>query len=375
MAIWNYLLPALGAGISTLIGDQEKKRQLARIRDEVEASAAETTGLVTRGYEDVRADIETAYTGAEEDLEAAYADAQTQLEQGFKDAQQALEAGNAEAAEQILKGLGLSVEEINKWADIAAEGMQWVVDWGQEGIPYARAYLKEMSDAIMNPDAIYDSQIWKSHKSEVMDSMTNTASARAGVLHGNTMAGIADRISKDAMAVRQNQITALQQGYATEAQRIGAGTAAQGALANLQMSRGTNLAALQQGAYNQLAQNRLGLGTGVAGLQQGLGTGLANLGVGLAGQRAGLQTGAATNLANLGVGQMTDLANIQMGTANNLANIRLASAQANPWGDIGNILATTAGNVYQQQQPNVGYENLISAIQQGQGNITASSYD
>lgn len=348
---WNYILPALGAGISTLLGNQDKKRQLERIRNEVEASAAETTGLVTRGYEDVQAQIRETYEGAETDLEAAYADAQAQLEQGFKDAQQALEDGNAEAAEQILKGLGLSVDEINKWADIAAEGMQWVVDWGQEGIPYARAYLKEMSEAIMNPDAIWDSQIWKSYKAEVMDSMTNTASARAGVLHGNTMAGIADRIGKDAMAVRANQINALQQGYATESQRIGAGTAAQGALANMQMTRGTNVAALQQGAYNQLAQNRLGLGAGVAGLQQGLGTGMANLGVGLAGQRAGLQTGAATNLANLGIGQTTDLANIQMGTANNLANIRLAAAQANPLGDIGNVLATVAGNVYQRQQP------------------------
>ena len=306
------LLAILGLA-SSAWGETQQKNQLERLKEEMEGASAE-----------VRTGIKKGYTRAKGDLLSGYAGAERALKRGFKDAQEQLEAGNEEAAEMVLKGLGLSTEEINKWADVAAEGMEWVVDFGKEGMVPARAYMAEMSELIMNPDAVWNSDVYLNYKAEVMDSMKNALSASPGVMSGNSWAAMQDRLGKDALTVRQNQIAALQSGYGQAMQQVGVGTGAQQFLANLRQAQGTNLANLYTGAYNQLGMNERDLGTALANLETGQASGLANL-----------ATGRGTALANLGVGRTTDLANLDLGTATQLANIQLASMQENPWTNLG----------------------------------------
>ena len=316
------LLAILGIA-SSAWGDTQQKNQLERLREELEGASAEVKAGVKAGYTRARGDILSGYHGAE-----------VALKRGFKKAQEQLEAGNEEASIQILKGLGLSTEEINKWADVAAEGMEWVVDFGKEGMVPARAYMAEMSELIMNPDAIWNSDVYLNYKAEVMDSMKNALSGSPGVMSGNTWAAMQDRLGKDALTVRQNQISALQSGYGQAMQQVGVGTGAQQFLANLRQAQGTNLANLYTGAYNQLGMNERDLGTALANLETGKASGLANL-----------STGKGTALANLGVGRTTDLANLDLATATQLANIQLAGMQENPWTNLGTTGITVGTNL------------------------------
>ena len=306
------LLAILGLA-SSAWGHTQQKNQLERLREEMEAASAEVKTGVKRGYKI-----------ASTRIKKGYGDAEDALKEGFKKAQEQLEDGNEEAAEMILKGLGLSTEEINKWSDVAAEGMEWVVDFGKEGMVPARAYMAEMSELIMNPDAIWNSDVYLNYKAEVMDSMKNALSGSPGVMSGNTWAAMQDRLGKDALTVRQNQITNLEIGRQGAMQQVGVGTGAQQFLANLRQAQGTNLANLYTGAYNQLGVNERDLGTALSGLSTSEGAGLANL-----------ATGKGTALANLGIGRTTDLANLDLGTATQLANIQLAGMQENPWTNLG----------------------------------------
>ena len=310
----------LGAAASAW-GDKQQRNRLQRIADKMQAASDKVRGDVSAGY-----DLAKGY------LTTGYDDAETALIQGFEKAQEQLEAGNDEAATQILKGLGLATDEINKWADVAAEGMEWVVDFGKEGIIPARAYLAEMSEAIMNPDAIWQSDVYLKYKSEVMDSMKNALSGSPGLMSGNTWAAMQDRLGKDAMAVRNNQIASLQAGYSTEANRIGMGMDASKFIGSLRQAQGANLANLYTGAYNQLGVNERDLASALSGLSTSEASGLANL-----------ATGQGQDLANLGIGQTTDLANIDLGLATQLANIKLAGMQENPWTNLGTT-ATTLGS-------------------------------
>ena len=306
------LLAILGLA-SSAWGDTQQKNQLERLRDEMQNASDEVKAGVKAGYKRAKGDILSGYAGAE-----------AALKRGFKQAQEQLEAGNEEASVMILKGLGLSTEEINKWADVAAEGMEWVVDFGKEGMVPARAYMAEMTELIMNPDAVWNSNVYLNYKTEVMNSMKNALSASPGVKSGNTWAAMQDRLGKDALTVRQNQIAALQSGYGQAMQQVGVGTGAQQFLANLRQAQGVNLANLYTGAYNQLGVNERDLGTALANLETGQASGLANL-----------ATGRGTALANLGIGRTTDLANLDLGTATQLANIQLAGMQENPWTNLG----------------------------------------
>ena len=319
------LLAILGIA-SSAWGDTQQKNQLERLREELEGASAEVKAGVKAGYTRARGDILSGYHGAE-----------VALKRGFKKAQEQLEAGNEEASIQILKGLGLSTEEINKWADVAAEGMEWVVDFGKEGMVPARAYMAEMSEAIMNPDAVWQSDVYLNYKAEVMDSMKNALSGSPGVMSSNTWAAMQDRLGKDALTVRQNQIAALQSGYGQAMQQVGVGTNAQQFLGNLRQAQGVNLANLISPAYNQLGINRRDLGTALSGLETSEASGLANL-----------RTGKGTALANLGIGKTTDLANLDLGLATQLANIQLASMQENPWTNLGTTAMTLGGQEIQQ---------------------------
>ena len=320
------LLFAILGLASSAWGHTHQKIQLERLREEMEAASAEVKTGVKRGYKIASTRIKTGY-----------ADAEDALKEGFRKAQEQLEAGNEEASIQILKGLGLSTEEINKWADVAAEGMEWVVDFGKEGMVPARAYMAEMSELIMNPDAIWNSDVYLNYKAEVMDSMKNALSGSPGVMSGNTWAAMQDRLGKDALTVRQNQITNLQSGYQQAMQQVGVGTNAQQFLGNLRQAQGVNLANLISPAYNQLGINRRDLGTALSGLETSEASGLANL-----------RTGKGTALANLGIGKTTDLANLDLGLATQLANIQLASMQENPWTNLGTTATTLGGQEIQQ---------------------------
>ena len=319
------LLAILGLA-SSAWGHTQQKNQLERLRDEMQNASDEVKAGVKAGYKRAKGDILSGYAGAE-----------AALKRGFKQAQEQLEAGNEEAAEMVLKGLGLSTEEINKWADVAAEGMEWVVDFGKEGMVPARAYMAEMTELIMNPDAVWNSNVYLNYKTEVMNSMKNALSASPGVMSGNTWAAMQDRLGKDALTVRQNQIAALQSGYGQAMQQVGVGTGAQQFLANLRQAQGVNLANLYTGAYNQLGVNERDLGTALANLETGQASGLANL-----------ATGRGTALANLGIGRTTDLANLDLGTATQLANIQLAGMQENPWTNLGTTATTLGGQEIQQ---------------------------
>ena len=306
------LLAILGIAASAW-GDKQQRNRLQRIADTLQAKSDE-----------VKAGIESGYADAQTALTTGYEDAEQALKDGFDAAHKQLENGNDEAATQILKGLGLSTEEINKWSDVAAEGMEWVVDFGKEGMVPARAYMAEMSELIMNPDAVWNSNVYLNYKAEVMDSMKNALSGSPGVMSGNTWAAMQDRLGKDALTVRQNQIAALQSGYGQAMQQVGVGTGAQQFLANLRQAQGVNLANLYTGAYNQLGVNERDLATALSSLSTAKGAGLANL-----------ATGKGTALANLGIGRTTDLANLDLGTATQLANIQLAGMQENPWTNLG----------------------------------------
>jgi len=316
------LLAILGLA-SSAWGHTQQKNQLERLRDEMQNASDEVKTGVKRGYKRAKGDILSGYAGAE-----------AALKEGFKQAQEQLEAGNEEASVMVLKGLGLSTEEINKWADVAAEGMEWVVDFGKEGMVPARAYMAEMSELIMNPDAVWNSNVYLNYKAEVMDSMKNALSGSPGVMSGNTWAAMQDRLGKDALTVRQNQIAALQSGYGQAMQQVGVGTGAQQFLANLRQAQGVNLANLYTGAYNQLGVNERDLATALSSLSTAKGAGLANL-----------ATGKGTALANLGIGRTTDLANLDLGLATQLANIQLAGMQENPWTNLGTTAITAGTNL------------------------------
>jgi len=319
------LLAILGLAASAW-GDKQQRNRLQRIADTLQAKSDE-----------VKAGIKTGYADAQTALTTGYEDAEQALKDGFDAAHKQLENGNDEAATQILKGLGLSTEEINKWSDVAAEGMEWVVDFGKEGIAPARTYMAEMTEAIMNPDAIWQSDVYLNYKAEVMDSMKNALSGSPGVMSGNTWAAMQDRLGKDALTVRQNQITNLQSGYQQAMQQVGVGTNAQQFLGNLRQAQGVNLANLISPAYNQLGINRRDLGTALSGLETSEAAGLANL-----------ATGQGTALANLGIGKTTDLANLDLATATQLANIKLAGMQENPWTNLGTTAMTLGGQEIQQ---------------------------
>ena len=406
------LLPLILGFAASAWGATQQKNMLERLSDEMELASDEVRIGIKKGYREARQDIQKGYrtarsditkghrlatstliggyTQAERDLNAGYRgaisefrggyrDAENALKEGFKDAQAELEDGNEAAATQILKGLGLATEEINKWADVAEDAMEWVVDFGREAIIPARAFMAEMTEAIMNPDSIWQSDVWNQYKSEVMDTMTNSASARQGVMSANTWTAIQDRLGKDAMTVRNNYISTLNMGRDSAMQQVGLGASASTFLSQLNQARGMNLANLYTGAYGQLGMNEQSLGQALSALQTGQGTNLANLatarGAGLSSLMTGrgtalgqlsvdeasalanlasgrgtnlanLASGRGTSLANLGVGKTTDLANLDLGLATQLANIQLAGMQENPWTNLGTAATTIGGKMF-----------------------------
>ena len=257
----------------------------------------------------VTASIESAAGEAETTLTEGADEAETLLNEGFDAALDALNRGNANAAQEILK-----------------------VDFGQEAVPISRAYMKEMSKLIMNPDAIYESNAWQAHKGAVMDAVQNSASARSGLTNSNTLAAMSDKIGAQAMNFRQAQLGALQQGYSNAASQIGLGAQASQNQANLQANLGTNLANMYTNAYNQLGANQMALGAGESNLQTGLATGLANI-----------RSGLSQNLANVG-----------MGAAANTATIQMANAANSPFADLAKIYAY-----------NMGQQNMLTKDRRG----------
>ena len=309
------------------------------------------TASVTKSIGEAAGEATTTLTeGADE--------ASTRLNEGFDAALDALRKGNANAAQQILKGLGLSTTELEKWVDVATNSLQWIVDFGQEAIPVSRAYMKEMANLIMNPDALYESNAWKAHKGVVMDAVQNSASARSGLTNSNTLAAMSNQIGAEAMNFRGQQIGFLRGAYGDAAGQIGLGAQAAQHQANMQQNLGTNLANMYTNAYGQLGANQMALGGGESGLQTGLATGLANI-----------KSNLSQNLANVG-----------MGAATNAANITMANAANSPFADLAKIYAynmgqqnlytkdprgTTAGlpNNFRYYQPNVSQDaQPVSAL-------------
>lgn len=294
----------------------------------------------------VTASIESAAGEAERTLTEGADEASTRLNEGFDAALDALRQGNANAAQQILKGLGLSTSELEKWVDVATNSLQWIVDYGQEAIPFSRAYMKEMSNLIMNPDAIYESNAWKAHKGVVMDALTNSASARSGLTNSNTLAAMSDRIGAEAMNFRQAQLGALQQGYSNAAGQIGLGAQAAQNQANLQANLGTNLANMYTNAYNQMGANEMALGSNTASLQSNLAQNLASI-----------RSGLAQNLANVGMGAATNIANVRMANAANSPFADLAKIYAYNMGQQNMLTKNPTGTASVPYQPSVDYQS------------------
>ena len=169
----------------------------------------------------------------------------------------ALEGGEAEASDEILKGLGLSKEQRLKFLDLANEQLDWVVDFGKEGKGVVKSGLKGFDKAlggadeflahykelIFNPDAIYDTEVYKNVKSLAVEEWQNQYAA-TGVLSGNAQAALTDRIAGQAYDFLRG-----------ERQDTLAGVGAQ-----------QNQAGLQLGKAG-LGMNQVGMGANAAGQQ------------------------------------------------------------------------------------------------------------
>ena len=116
-----------------------------------------------------------------------------ELDSGYDDAIAAMEAGNAEAADYILQGLGMSIEEREKWFDVAVDALQPVIQFGQQYQGDARRFMNYANELVFNPDAIYGTEMWDALKGQMTEAVTNSASAKSGLLSGNYLDELAKR--------------------------------------------------------------------------------------------------------------------------------------------------------------------------------------
>lgn len=155
-----------------------------------------------------------SYTELYDDISGpAYDEAGDIVNDAFDDAMDAVVQGNAQGADQILEGLGMSIEEREKWFGVVTSTLSPWMQMGQEMIPdvqemvgMSKEALRYAQDLVFDADAIYGTDAWKSFEGVVSEAITNSASAKSGLLSGNTLEGMRTRIGSAAIEFRNNEI-------------------------------------------------------------------------------------------------------------------------------------------------------------------------
>lgn len=240
-------------------------------------------------------------------VEQGYEDAAEKFEQGYTQALEFLEAGKAEAADAILQGLGMSIDEREKWFDVATKALEPVIEYGKEYRKDARQFMDYAKELVFNPDAIYGTKAWDAYKGQIMDAVTNSASAKSGLLSGNYIADLSDRIGAGALNFRNSEISNAYGGFDRAMIPVQLGLSAQSQIANNAMNVGSGNASDIGRAYGQIGANALNVGTNMA---QTAGNYYNNLGQ--------LDLGKASEIGNLQLTQMLANQNAQASDRNAL---------------------------------------------------------
>jgi len=226
-------------------------------------------------------------------INQGYDEAGQYLDQGYFEALDFLEGGNAEAADEILKGLGLSIAEREKWFDVATNALQPVIEFGKDYQADARQFMDYAKELVFDPDAIYGTKMWEALKGQMVEAVTNSASAKSGLLSGNYL----DELSKRTMVLgadfRNAEIGNALSGFNASMIPVQMGFNAQGQIANNAMNVGAGNAADYMNAYGQIAGNEMGTGINSANLANQFGSNMGNLAI-----------DRASEIANINLTQM-----------------------------------------------------------------------
>ena len=171
------------------------------------------------------------------------------LSSGYDDAISAMEQGNAEAADYILQGLGMSIDEREKWFDVASEALQPVIQFGKQYEPDARRYMNYANQLVFNPDAIYGTEMWGALKGQMTEAVTNSASAKSGLLSGNYLDELAKRTMVLGADFRNQEISNALGGFNAAMGPVSAGLNAQGRVGDYAMNVGSGNAADISNSY------------------------------------------------------------------------------------------------------------------------------
>ena len=191
-----------------------------------------------------------------------------------------LSAGESEASDEIMAGLGMSIEERTKFFDIAKDNIDWVVDFGkarqgqysenmkssEEALGKSKEFLNHYKELVFNPDAIYDTEVYKSIKDRSVQEWGNFYSGK-GLLSGNAQEGMVDRMSELAYGFLGGERNAALQGVNAgnaisnsylgianqDLQAIGQGANASNSIANLAFQTGDSNANDIMSAHGSLA--------------------------------------------------------------------------------------------------------------------------
>ena len=240
-----------------------------------------------------------------------YDDAELYLEEGYDEALSFLENGQADAADEILKGLGLAISEREKWFDVATKALQPVIEFGKEYQKDARQFMDYAKELVFDPDAIYGTQMWESLKGQMVEAVTNSASAKSGLLSGNYLDEVSKRVMSLGADFRNAEIGNALSGFGSAMMPVQMGFGAESQIAGNAMGVGAGNASDYMGAYGQLGGNAMNVGTNSANLAGQFG-----------GNMAGLQVDRASEIANLNLVQM--LANQNQSTQNRNSLFSLA---------------------------------------------------
>ena len=172
-----------------------------------------------------------------------------ELDSGYDDAIAAMEQGNAEAADYILQGLGMSIEEREKWFDVAVDALQPVIQFGQQYQGDARRFMNYANELVFNPDAIYGTEMWGALKGQMTEAVTNSASAKSGLLSGNYLDELAKRTMVLGADFRNQEINNALGGFNAAMGPVSAGLNAQGRIGDYAMNVGSGNAADISNSY------------------------------------------------------------------------------------------------------------------------------
>lgn len=270
--------------------------------------------------------INQGYDEAGGYLSQGYEDSLGYLDEGYFNALDFLETGNAEAADEILKGLGLSIAEREKWFDVATNALQPVIEFGKQYEGDARQFMNYAKELVFDPDAIYGTKMWDALKGQMVEAVTNSSSAKSGLLSGNYLDELAKRTMVLGADFRNSEIGNALSGFNASMIPVQMGFNAQGQIANNAMSVGAGNAADYMSAYGQIGANAMNTGVGSADLSNSLGINSANLANQFGTSMGNLAIDRASEIANLNLTQM--LANQRASQQNTSSLLGLAGELA-----------------------------------------------